>query len=338
MFTNYLEIKNDIKIFYKVYGSQKESNNQINSEQPTLIFLHGGPGVVDHSLYEPFWSKFAGKKMMGSTLQVIFIDHRGCGQSYYEKNGIRDYGDRSRWNLKQWGIDVYSFFKAFNIKNPILAGVSFGGVVAMSCAVQFPKELGGLILSDTDARFDLDEVISQFAIKVKNKGGTNENIDKVSHVARKMFTETTAETYADYVRICLPYCATNPYNPELIARCIKNEEVAFLYNRNELTRFNFLPDLGNVECQSLVISGDQNPIHTANSAQKTAEAIHPDRLHFKIFAGAGSPVYADREKEVVLLINQYLDKLSLSIKKNIYTDILENNSTHFGSHYVSKKI
>jgi len=335
MFTNYLEIKNDIRIFYKVYGSTKESSNQINDEQPTLIFLHGGPGVVDHTLYEPFWSKFSGKKMMGSTLQVIFIDHRGSGRSYYEKDGARDYGNRSRWNLKQWGIDVHSFFKAFNIKNPILAGVSFGGGVAMSCAVQFPIELGGLILSDTDAHFDLDEVIKQFATKVKNKGGTDEDINKVSSVVKKMFTETTAETYADYVRICLPYCATNPYRPELIARCIKNEEVAFLYNRNELTRFNFLPDLGNVECQSLVISGDQNPVHTANSAKKTAEAIQPHRLNFKIFAGAGSPVYADREAEVILLINQYLDKLSFS-NKNINTDILDNDSKHSGNHCVSK--
>lgn len=315
MFSHYLEIKDDIRLFYKVYGSTKK--DAINPNQPTLIFLHGGPGVVDHSLYEPFWSRFTGKEMMGSPLQVIFIDHRGCGRSYYDKDGECDYGDKSKWNLKQWGKDVYTFFTAFNIQKPIIAGVSFGGVVAMSCATQFPNALGGLILCDTDAHFDLKQVTEAFAKKVKSKGGDEKEIAKVCETVNNMFTDTTAQTYADYVRICIPYCATNPYNPELIARCVKNEESAFIYNRNELTRYNFLPELRKIECQILVIAGDQNPIHNAESAKKTAEAIQPDKLIFTLFPGAGSPVYADREKEVVLLINQFFEKLSLDPDKDI---------------------
>jgi pimeloyl-ACP methyl ester carboxylesterase len=331
MFTGYLEIKNDIRIFYKVYGST--NSDQINNAQPTLIFLHGGPGVVDHSLYEPYWSKFSGKKMMGSTLQVVFIDHRGSGRSYYDKNDTRDYGDKSKWNLKQWGQDVHTFFKAFNIQKPILAGVSFGGVVAISCAVQFPKELGGLILSDTDARFDLDEVIEHYARKVKTKGGDDKEITKVCNTVKQMFTETTPETYAAYIRNCIPYNAANPYSPDLIARCVKNEEVAFLYNRNELTRFNFLPEIGNVECQVLILSGDQNPVHTLESATRTANSIQPDKLNFHVFPGAGSPVYADKEKEVTSLINQYFDKLSCSLIAETDSS-QEANQT--GSSYASK--
>jgi pimeloyl-ACP methyl ester carboxylesterase len=323
MFTNYLEIENDIRIFYKVYGSTREAEGEINTNQPTLIFLHGGPGVVDHSLYVPFWSKFSGKEMMGSGLQVIFIDHRGCGRSFYDKDGVRDYGDSSRWNLPQWGKDVHTFFKTLGIRKPIIAGVSFGGVVAMSCAVQFPTELGGLILSDTDARFDLEEVLLHFTGKVKSKGGDEQEVTRVHKAARKMFTETTAETYENYVRLCMPYCAANPYNAKLISECVKNEAVAYLYNRNELTKFNFLPELKKVECQVLIISGDRNPVHTAESAKRTAAAIQPDKLNFKIFSGAGSPVYADRENEVIALINQYLDKLSW--------DLQEEKSSEIGS-------
>lgn len=310
MFTSYLQIEEGVRLFYKVYASTKDANKEIDSDQPTLIFLHGGPGVVDHTLYEPFWSKFAGKAMMNSTLQIIFIDQRGCGRSYHDRNGVRDYGNPASWNLKQWGKDIHTFFTTFNIRKPIIAGVSFGGVVAMSCAVQFPTELGGLILSDTDAHFDLDDVLSHFSDKVKNKGGNDDDVTRVSNAARKMFTDTSVKSYADYVSICIPYCAANPYNAELISRCVKNEEVAYLYNRNELTRFNFLPDLKKIECQTLVISGDQNPVHTSKSATRTAEALQPDKLNFKIFHGAGSPVYADREVEVVALIFSYLDKLS----------------------------
>ena len=56
-------------------------------------------------------------------------------------------------------------------------------------------ELGGLILSDTDARFDLDEVLDHYAKKVREKGGNDEEITKVCTSAKDMFTETTPETY-----------------------------------------------------------------------------------------------------------------------------------------------
>jgi hypothetical protein len=50
MFTDYLELSDDVRIFYKVYGSLDESNKKINPQQRTLIFLHGGPGVVGYTL------------------------------------------------------------------------------------------------------------------------------------------------------------------------------------------------------------------------------------------------------------------------------------------------
>jgi hypothetical protein len=68
----------------------------------------------------------------------------------------------------------------------------------------------------------------------------------------------------------------------------------------------------NVECQVLVPTGDQNPVHTLESAKRTAAAIQPNKLNFHVFPGAGSPVYADREKEVALLINQYFKKLFIA--------------------------
>jgi len=328
MFTNYLEIEPGTRLFYKVYGSTKDAQKEIDPEQPTLIFLHGGPGVVDHTLYEPFWSKFSVHVMGNSTLQVIFIDQRGCGKSYIDRDNNRDYGDPNKWTLEQWGKDVHTFFTRFNIQKPIIAGVSFGGAVAMSCAVQFPTELGGLILCDTDARFDLDEIVNQFAKKVRKKGGDNFEVEKVCNAAKAMFIDTTQQTYANYVSTCIPYCATNPYNPNLIAQCVKNEKAAFFYNKNELTKYNFLPDLVKIECKTLVMGGDQNPVHNAESAKKTAEAIKPEQLTFEIFYGAGSPVYADKEKEATALIDQFLSKLPMNQMTNINNTQNPKGSTH----------
>ena len=58
----------DIKIYFHAIGDIG------NSDKPTLIFLHGGAGIADHSLYLPFWSK------LSSQANIILIDQRGCGQ------------------------------------------------------------------------------------------------------------------------------------------------------------------------------------------------------------------------------------------------------------------
>lgn len=321
-FSKYLEIeKDECRIFYEVFGSNYHDRSKVDCNQPTMIFLHGGPGVVDHSLYMPFWSKFSGMKIDDDNLQIIFIDHRGCGRSYYGSELSKNYGDEKKWNLKQWGEDIHTFYTKLGLtKKPIIAGVSFGGVVAMSYATQYPQELGGLILSDTDAKFDLNLVLDKFAFIVKQKDGNSNNVTEVCETAKKMFLNTTTESYEKYIQKCLPYCASkHPYRKEEIARCVKNEKSAFVYNKNELNKFNFLPELKNIECQTLVLTGDQNPVHTLESAKKTAMALDSELVTFKLYKGAGSPVYRDKEKEVINDINLYLQKLQLSNK-----DVLKN--------------
>lgn len=75
----------DIKLYYEVYQSGKVVA-QYDKDTLTLVFLHGGPGMVDHTIYVPFWSQ------LSEQLQVIFVDQRGNGRS--------DYGDPALWNLQ----------------------------------------------------------------------------------------------------------------------------------------------------------------------------------------------------------------------------------------------
>jgi 23S rRNA maturation mini-RNase III len=47
------------------------------------------------------------------------------------------------------------------------------------------------------------------------------------------------------------------------------------------------------------------------------KTLQKDKVTFKLFHGAGSPVYADKETDVLKLINNYLDNLSTKyMKKN----------------------
>ena len=69
----------DINIYYYIVG------DSIDDSKPTLVFLHGGAGMADHSIYISFWSQ------LNEHVNVVFFDQRGCGKS--------DKGDPDTWNL-----------------------------------------------------------------------------------------------------------------------------------------------------------------------------------------------------------------------------------------------
>ncbi|MCE3238980.1 MAG: hypothetical protein K0R24_1961, partial [Gammaproteobacteria bacterium] len=135
----YIALPDGTKIYYNVNNDEKP----IDSSNEVLILLHGGPGLVDHTVYVHFWLKLSG------IIQVIFIDMRGHGRSDGQ------YTPES-WTLKQWGQDVYDFCKALSIEKPIIAGVSFGGWVALSYAIQYPKHAKALMLCHTEAKVDIE--------------------------------------------------------------------------------------------------------------------------------------------------------------------------------------
>jgi len=65
---------NDTQLFFDVEGAKLVPDGPTMREKPTLVLLHGGPGL-DHSIYKPAFATFA------DIAQVIYLDHRGQGRS-----------------------------------------------------------------------------------------------------------------------------------------------------------------------------------------------------------------------------------------------------------------
>src|SRR3982074_3656742 len=123
-------------LFLAAEGASLVPDGPAMREKPTLLMLHGGPGA-DHSIYKPDYSALA------DVAQVIYLDHRGNGRS--------EDGPRETWTLAQWGDDVRAFCDALGIANPIVLGVSFGGMVALAYATRHPAHPSKLILISTAA-------------------------------------------------------------------------------------------------------------------------------------------------------------------------------------------
>jgi len=271
-------IIDDIKIYYHIVGD-------ISNNKPTLIFLHGGAGMADHTIYIPFWSK------LSDQVNIVFIDQRGCGKS--EK------GDVKRWNLTQHGKDVFLFCKALGIEKPIVAGVSWGGYVAISYAIQCPSHPMALILCNTEATVSPTARYKAFS-RIAN--------DEAANAVKAFDTDWNASTNTQYFKLCLPFYAKKAYTPDELAGCIQNPELWARYMRTEHGKFDFTSSLHRISYPVLHLAGEKDPVHPASCAVDTAKNIG-ENCKLIIIKDTGDPVYRDKPDETIALISSFLTKL-----------------------------
>lgn len=283
----------DTKLFFEVYGSKLVPAGADTQVKPTVIFLHGGVGFFDHTVYIDFWSQFA------DVAEVIFLDFRGSGRSPCD--------DRSTWNLKQWGEDIYQFCQKLHIEKPILAGISFGGMAAMSCSIQHPDFAGGIVLTDTDAHIDQEhmlELVRQKAIE------NNKPADELVAITKQILTgPITDEVSAKYFFDVLNLFG----NPEKVLDKFENTDPSLVnlvlgeyFLTGELLSFDYRDQLKNTACPVLFLSGDQGPMHSLKTAHELIAAFPKDKIQYKIFENAKPACYEFYPEESAKLIRDFI--------------------------------
>jgi pimeloyl-ACP methyl ester carboxylesterase len=279
----YVALPDGTKIYYNVNNEEKF----VASSSEVLILLHGGPGLADHTVYVPFWSKLSG------IIQVVFIDMRGHGRSdgHYTPES---------WTLKQWGQDVYDFCNALNIEKPIVAGVSFGGWVALSYATQYPEHARALMLCHTEAKVDIETRKRAYSKKAALLGQSG---PEISDIVQRMYDwESGAITRELYLKYCIPLYSKQPYIASGTSDCIRNTNVWDSFGKKQYD-FDFLPELHNIEIPALVLTGEQDPEHPPEFAEAMASKLPHAQL--VVVEDAGAPAYRDKEEETLaILIDQ----------------------------------
>lgn len=267
---------NGVRLFFDVEGAKFVPDGPAMREKPTLILLHGGPGM-DHSGYKPAFSQYA------DICQVIYLDHRGNGRS--------DRQPREAWNLAQWGDDVYEFCRALEIEKPIVMGQSFGGFVAIAYGTRHPDHPGKLIFSSTAAQGQahVERSIAMF----RERGG-----EAVAEMARHALTVgyDSPEFAAKWMAEAMPYYSTRAVaDPEGRSRMVMTAKALmdFLGPGGEGLSFDMLADLSRIQCPTLVLGGEADPITPIESSEDIAAEIPQEWVRFERFADAGHGVFRD---------------------------------------------
>jgi proline iminopeptidase len=282
---------NGARIFFDVVGAKLAPEGEAMLERPTLIVMHGGPGF-DHSLMRPYFDRFA------DTHQVVYIDHRGNGRSS---------GDPSTWTLAQWGDDVHSFCQALGIEKPVVYGLSFGGMVAMSYAARHPEAPSKLVFSSTAGRMDLAATYAM----MEQLGGT-----EARRIAEAFWTAPNADAAAEYIAVCMPLYnppsadpATSGLGAAARKRAIQRTEVMFHFIEGEQRTMDLLTGLAAVTCPTLVMAGGLDPITPPSCAREIYAALPEGVAELVVFDDAGHGIHRDQPERAEAVLRRFFGRM-----------------------------
>jgi pimeloyl-ACP methyl ester carboxylesterase len=279
---------NGVRLFFDAEGASLVPDGPTMREKPTLLLLHGGPGF-DHSIYKPAYSSLA------DCAQVIYLDHRGNGRS--------EAGPRDAWTLAQWGDDVRNFCDVLGIECPIVLGASFGGKVAMAYATHHPAHPAKLVLISTEAAGGTHK--ERRVAMFEKLGGP-----EVGAMARRRVLEghTDKATLDAWLRLAFPLYTRTPRDPDVVRRAVGNPEVLQWFTRpgGEDHTFNMIPDLARVQCPTLVMGGEEDPMTPIECQADIAAALPPQFVRFERFVACGHAVVPDAPDAALAMIRNFI--------------------------------
>ncbi len=283
---------NGVRLFFDVEGARLAPDGPVMREKPTLLLLHGGPGF-DHSIYKPAYSTLA------DIAQIIYLDHRGNGRS--------EDGPREEWNLAQWGDDVRAFCDALGIENPIVLGVSFGGMVALAYATRHPAHPSKLVLISTEAIGGSyrDRRVALF----ERFGGP-----EVGALARRRFMEVQGHpdqaSIEAWLRLAMPLYTRTPRDPDMARRAVNRPEVLQWFTRpgGESLSFDMLGELSRIQCPTLVLGGEDDPMLPIECQADIAAALPQHLVQFERFENCRHAVVPDAPERAMAVIRDFIER------------------------------
>jgi proline iminopeptidase len=275
---------NGTRLWFDVDGPALVPDGSELRQQPTVVLVHGGPGVYDHSYFKPDFAPLA------AHAQVVYLDLRGHGRS--------DWGDPGGWTFETCADDVRAFCDTLGIARPIVFGHSMGAPIALLYGARHPGHAAGLIVQSGFARWDPARLVEGF----RRVAG-----DHVAEIAGRSYRgdEVTEEEW-DHV-----FAAFGSHLPEAEreARTPKNLELN-ARGMDLMCQLDIVDQLSRVDCPTLVSVGELDPVTPVAAAEEIVAALPDGSAQFEIIAGAGHFTWLDAPERFWPMIIGFIDHTS----------------------------
>jgi proline iminopeptidase len=135
---------------------------------------------------------------------------------------------------------------------------------------------------------------------------------EVGALARRRFLEVQGHPDRAWVeawaRQALPHYTRIPRDPDVARRAVNRGEVLQWFARpgGESGSFNFFPDLDRIQCPTLVLGGEDDPIHPIESQADIAAALPPHLVRFERFADCRHACIQDAPEQTLAAIRRFI--------------------------------
>jgi proline iminopeptidase len=273
---------NGARMWFDVEGPGLVPDGGEMRQRPTVVLLHGGPGVFDHSYLKPDYARLA------DVAQVVYLDLLGHGRS--------EWGDPDAWTFEAAADAVRAFCDAVGIERPVVLGHSLGTFVALVYGVRHPDHPAALVLVSVFGRFDLDRIADEF----RRRGG-----DRAGEIARLVYGGERDAVANEEWRPVWELVGPWVIGDEERARCVANIALN-ARGLAEMQRFDVLGELSAIRCPSLVCVGELDPITPVAAAREVVDALPDGVGRLEVFEGAGHFMWRDAPERYWPLLEEFV--------------------------------
>ena len=111
-------------------------------------------------------------------------------------------------------------------------------------------------------------------------------------------------------RLALPHYFRNPRHPDVARRAVSRPEVLQWFTRpgGESQTFDLFPDLHRIQCPTLIMGGEDDPIHPIESQAELAAALPAHLVQFERFPGCRHAVVPDAPERAMAVIRDFIER------------------------------
>lgn len=258
---------NGTRLWFDVDGPALVPDGSEMRQRPTVVLVHGGPGVWDHSYFKPDFAPLA------KHAQVVYLDLRGHGRSAW--------GEAAAWSFETCADDLRVFCDTVGIARPIVFGHSMGGPIVLLYGARHPGHAAGIVVQSGFARFDVPRLVEGF----RRVAG-----DEVADIAGRSFGGDPV-TEEESARVS---AAFGPHLPDEDQRARPRMNLELNPHGMELVRRTDIVDqLGRIKSPTLVLVGELDPVTPVAAAEEMVDALPEGIAQLEVIDGAGHWAWKD---------------------------------------------
>lgn len=301
-------------------GANMHYRDEGNPNGPVLVMVHGGFGSLQNweGWIEPLKNEY----------RLISMDLLGHGltgaypANIYDRHTERD--------------AVHQLLQKLNIKKYTVAGNSFGGGIALEMGLEFPNEVEGLILVDSEgvpngddgydtSRFNSDDPMTpedpnfEKLSFLENLGSKfiGPSLIKVQLESMIVNKDMITDDFIDYYGRILRYKGNRK------AQLLMFRQGMYLISKNPKT--DLLPRLKELKMPVLVMQGEQDDLVPMRVAHKFNDNIAISEL--AVVPESGHMPMIEKPEETAEMVDAFFKKYAIGSAKKTYQLIVGSKPT-----------